>query len=169
MPDEEVSGNPAADRLNAALMEFAGCVVSALEDICTYSVTIGQAYVPFNPDDDDDCDPDEAICSQAWVRVMNVQAVDQQYSFAGGDGCSATLRIQLEVGVLRCVEIPEKGEAPTATDVLVASMQAMTDMLAIQCAAQECDSFMDIQTGQWSPSGPLGSQYGGIWTFSVDL
>lgn len=176
MSETPVSGNDSdfaaetpADRLNNAIMAFAGCVAESLKDICTYSVTIGQSYVPFDPDEDDDCDPEEAVCSQAWVRVMNVQVMDQQFSFGGGDGCNTSLQLMLEVGILRCIEIPEGGEAPTATDVLVASMQAMTDMLAIQCASQSCDAFDSITTGQWSPSGPLGGQYGGTWTFTVEV
>jgi hypothetical protein len=86
----------------------------------------------------------------------------------GGD-CGGTLRIGLEVGVLRCLEIPEDGEAPTASDVLVAATQAMADMQAIMCAALGCEVWDAIEVGEWSPSGPLGGQYGGIWTFTVEL
>lgn len=174
MSETPVSGNGSdvfapspADRVNDALITFAGCIANALEDICTYSVTIGQSFVPFDPDEDDDCDADDAVCSTAWVRVINAQLTGQQWSFGGGDGCAPELQLQLEVGVLRCVEIPEKGEAPTATDVLAASNQAMIDMLAISCAANACEAFDEITTGQWSPSGPSGGQYGGTWTFTA--
>jgi hypothetical protein len=87
----------------------------------------------------------------------------------GGDDCSAVLRIGLEVGVLRCIDVPEGGEAPTASDVLVASLQAMTDMRALYCAAMDCEVWDSIDSGTWAPSGPLGGQYGGVWTFDVEL
>lgn len=165
MSSDEIPDPAAA--LNEALVAFTGCIGEALADICSYGLTIGETYVPFDPDPEDDCDEDEVACSQAWVRVMAVQPAHVTESFEGD--CGGVMRLDLEVGVLRCLEIPEGGEAPTATDVLVASMQAMTDMRAIHCAAMACEVWDSIETGQWSPSGPLGGQYGGTWTFSVEV
>lgn len=162
---DEVSGNP-GDSLNVALVAFTGCVGSALEDICTYGLTIGEAYVPFDPDPEDDCEDDEAACSQAWVRVMNITPTTSE----GWDNdCAVAMRIDLEVGVLRCLELKEEGEAPTASEMLEAAMQAMTDMNALYCAAMACDVWDAIDSGQWSPMGPMGGQYGGTWTFTVEL
>lgn len=156
------------DRLNAALIAFTGCVGESLDDMCSYGLTIGETYVPFDPDPEDDCPEEDAACSQAWVRVMAVNPSNVGESFDGSD-CAVTLRLTLEVGVLRCIEIPEGGEAPTATDVMVAAMQAMTDMNAIHCAAMSCEKWESISHGAWTPSGPLGGQYGGVWTFDVEL
>jgi hypothetical protein len=103
-----------SDALQMALIGFTGCVGEAVSDICSYGLTIGETYVPFDPD-------------------------------------------------------PEDGEAPTASDVLVAATQAMADMQAIMCAALGCEVWDAIEVGEWSPSGPLGGQYGGIWTFTVEL
>jgi len=154
--------------LHDALIAFTGCVGSSLDDMCSYGLTIGETYVPFDPDPEDDCPDDDAACSQAWVRVMQVQPVYKEQSFDDGD-CGAVLRLTLEVGVLRCFDIPEEGEAPTASDVLVAAMQSMTDMRAIYCAAMACEVWDSIDSGTWVPSGPLGGQYGGVWTFDVEL
>lgn len=154
------------DILHDALIQFTGCVGGSLLDICSYGLTIGETYVPFNPDPEDGCEEDEALCSQAWVRVMGV-VPDAQDSWSGD--CATTLRLELEVGVLRCIEVAEDGEAPTASDVLLAATQSMTDMRAIFCAAMSCEVWESISAGSWSPSGPLGGQYGGIWTFSVEL
>jgi len=156
-----------ADALNTALVAFTGCIGEAFEDICSYGLTIGESYVPFDPDPEDDCDEDEVACSQVWVRVMGVQVTDLTTGFGGS--CGGTTELTLEVGVIRCVEVPEKGEAPTATDVLVAAMQAMTDMRTIQCAALSCDVWESIEIGSWAPFGPLGGQYGGTWTFTVEV
>jgi hypothetical protein len=157
-----------AEKLNDALIEFTACVGNSVEDICSYGFTIGETYVPFNPDPDDGCEDDEdAYCSQLWVRVTNSNpSAGSVESFAGQD-CTLVMEINLEVGIYRCVEIPEDGEAPTATDVLVAGTQAMEDMKRILCAALSCDVWDSINVGVWQPTGPLGGQYGGIWTFTV--
>lgn len=163
-----------ADFLNEALVIFTGCIGEALEGICSYGLTIGDSYVPFEPDDDNECTEEDAACSQAWVRVMGVQPAPGAVEGWTGT-CAVSLRISLEVGVLRCIEIPGGGEAPTATDVMAAAMQAMEDMNAIFCAAMSCeredgsDVWGTILVGDWVPTGPQGGQYGGTWTFTVEL
>lgn len=157
------------ERLKDALLEFVGAVGTALEDICSYGLTIGEAYVPFNPDEDDECDDDEAMCSQVWVRVAGVSPLPNGAEGWGGDPCAVSFQMDLEVGVIRCVEIPEDGEAPTAMEVTVAGLQALEDMNTLQCAAMECEVWESITIGSWVPLGPLGGQYGGVWTFTVEL
>ena len=161
---EEYDG---ADRISTAIVAFLGCIEVALDGICSIGWTIGDSYVPFDPDDDDDaCEEEEVYCSQAWVRVMDILPVSQD-SF--GDDCATVMRIGLEVGVLRCVEVPEDGEAPKATDVLLSAMQSMEDMNAIYCAAMDCEVWNSIDAGQWLPNGPQGGQYGGTWNFTVEI
>lgn len=159
---------PEGDPLNDALIQFTGCVGESLADLCSYGLTVGETYVPFDPDPEDNCDTDEVACSQAWVRVMSAGVTNVGEGFDGGD-CSATMRLTLEVGVLRCFAIEEDGEAPTASEVLVAATEAMTDMKAIYCAAMGCDVWDSINAGEWTPMGPLGGQYGGTWTFDVEV
>lgn len=163
---DETPATP-ADRLNEALLGFTGCVGEAFDDICSYGLTIGESYVPFDPDPEDDCEDGEAACSQLWVRVMGVTPTGE-VGFDNSD-CATTLQIELEVGILRCLEIPEDGEAPTASDMMVAAMQAMQDMNTIFCAAMGCEVWESIQSGAWTPDGPLGGQYGGVWTFTVEM
>lgn len=165
MGSDEVA-ETGADRLNLALIGFTGCIGEAVADVCSYGLTVGDTYVPFDPDPDDDCDEDETACSQVWVRVKNVTPDANQ---AWDGDCAVTLRLDLEVGILRCIEIPERGEAPTASDVLVAATQAMTDMNTIFCAAMDCEVWESIESGQWTPVGPMGGQHGGVWTFTVEL
>lgn len=162
------SGDPdPSEPLIDALIEFTACIGSALEDICSYGLTVGDAYVPFLPDEDDDCDEEEEMCAQAWVRVTGVTPVATD-GFDGGT-CSSVLQIGLEVGVLRCFGIEEDGEAPSATQVLEGAAQAMKDMNAIFCAGMACEAFETGSAGQWNPTGPAGGQYGGVWTFTVEL
>ena len=163
-----------AGRLHTALLSFTSRVGLALPDICSYGLTVGQSYVPFNPDPEDDCDDEEAMCSQVWVRVVDINEQRGTESWDGGS-CAPTLNLTLEVGVLRCFVIPEDGEAPTATEVTAAGLRAMSDMIALRCAAldqSETDDAVDfdsVSAEGWSPSGPSGGQYGGSWLFSASL
>lgn len=156
------------DVLQEALLAFTGCVGEAL-DVCSYGLTLGDSYVPFMADEDDGCDEDEEACEQAWVRVMGLAPAPGGTDSFGGEDCALVLRMDLEVGILRCFEIMEDGEAPNATAVMAAALQAMEDMNTIMCAALGCEVWQSINVGQWTPTGPLGGQYGGIWTFTVEL
>lgn len=165
-PTPEATPQQSADAINEALVAFTGCVTEALDGICSASLTIGESYVPFVPDEEDECDEDETYCSQAWVRV---ESITPQSNDSWDDGCAMTMTLNLEVGVMRCFTIPEGGEAPTATDVLVAAMQGMDDMNAILCAAMGCEVWAAIDAGTWQPVGPMGGQYGGVWSFTAEL
>lgn len=165
-----------ADRLTEALVNFTSCVGTSLTGICSYGLTIGETYVPFDPDPEDECEEEDSSCEQAWVRVMSANTKDDPNSQGWQDGgCAVVMVLELEVGVLRCIELKDKGEAPTVTEVLGAAMQSMEDMLAIHKAAMDCnaadgqDLWLSIEDGQWQPSGPLGGQYGGTWTFTVEF
>jgi hypothetical protein len=170
MGSDEVSGN-GADRLNAALVQFTGCIGAAFDDICTYGLTIGDTYVPFDPDpseeDGENCN--EYGCEQVWVRVESINAISND---SWDNGCATRFRLEIEVGVIRCFEIPEDGEAPTSSQVLVAAMQSNTDMNRIYCAAMSCDDVEDefdsIIANTWLPLGPIGGQYGGTWGFTIE-
>jgi len=159
------SGYRPADKINDAIAHFTGDIGTALEDICSYGWTIGDSYVPFDPDEDSECDDDEALCSQMWVRVVQISA--ETADEAWDASCALELRIELEVGVLRCITVPEDGEAPTETDVLAAAMVAMDDMNTIQCAGMNSEAFDDLTLGTWVPVGPQGGQYGGVWSFTA--
>jgi hypothetical protein len=158
-----------AEKLNDALLAFTSCVGNSVEDVCSFGLTIGESYVPFNPDPDDGCenDDDEFLCSQLWVRVAGSNPTASSVESFAGQDCTLTMQMTLEVGIYRCIEIAGDGEAPTAEEVLVAGAQAMEDMKRIMCAALSCEVWDSIDVGAWSPTGPLGGQYGGIWTFTV--
>lgn len=159
-----------ADALNDALIAFTGAVGEALTNICSYGLTYGDSYVPFLPDEGDTAcsDEEEALCSQAWVRVMNASPSPGSTEAWSGD-CAIEMSIHIEVGVVRCVGIPEGGEAPTVSDALDAALQSNEDMMAIHCAAMATEVWASISTGSWQPHGPMGGQYGGTWDFTVAI
>lgn len=176
---------PQNRRLEDAIVAFTRCIAQAVPDICSYGWTVGEAYVPFNPDENEDCPEDIVQCEQLWVRVENVVPVTINEGGFGGDTCAVDLRVNLEVGIMRCFVIPEEGEAPTTSEVLGGALLSMSDMRAIMCAALTCkrpateweqgdaegmvDIWESIELGTWVPLGPLGGQYGGVWTFTVEL
>lgn len=156
-------------RLHEGLIEFMASVGSAL-DICSYGLIIGDSYVPFDPDEDECMDEaDDPTCDQAWVRVAQVTPIGGTDTFGGM--CGQEMQLALEVGVLRCFETREKGAAPTATAMLTATLQSMDDMNAMYRGAMGVDDdlFDSIEAGDWAPVGPLGGQYGGVWSFTVTL
>lgn len=164
-PDEPDLG---LSHLQAALVEFTGCIGSALANICSYGLTIGESYVPFDPDPEDECEDEEAMCSQVWVRVASTDVTNVTSGFEAG-GCGGSMAVVLEVGVKRCIAIAEGGEAPTTSEVLVAALQAMDDMQKLYCAAMGCKVWDGITVGQWVPFGPAGGEYGGTWNFTVEI
>lgn len=169
-----------ADKLNEALVTFTSCIGESLDGICSYSLIIGQSYVPFMPDADEDdgeaCEDSEYGCNQAWVRVETVSTAATAGNTAlDGTNCDVVWRLALEVGVLRCITIEGEGEAPTSSDLLEAAMQSMDDMSALHKAAFDCKAaddqplWLSIEDGEWIPLGPLGGQYGGTWLFTVEF
>lgn len=164
---DKITDDAEDERLQNALLAFTHAVCGTLEHVCSYGLTIGESYVPFDPDDEDDCEDEEVHCTQAWVRVAGVTASGGIDSFGGA--CAVVLRMDLEVGILRCIEVEEGGEAPKAGDVLVAAMQSMRDMNSIYREAIGLEVWDAIYPGQWVPNGPAGGQYGGIWMFTVEL
>lgn len=161
---------PAEDtKLMEALVDFTECIGAAFPSVCSYSLTVGDSYVPFRPDpDSDECDDsdEEGDCSQLWVRMAQVApAANSQEGWSGN--CALELEVQLEVGILRCYEIEDGGEAPTTTDALASALQAAEDMQMILCAALGCEVWDRIDAENWMPLGPLGGQYGGTWSFTV--
>jgi len=159
------------DGLIDAIITFTGCIGNALEDVCSYGWTIGESYVPFDEDEEneDPDDPCDVACTQAWVRVMSITPSSVDPTSMDGNDCAMMLNLQLEVGILRCIELRQGGEAPTATEVLGYAIQSVNDSRAILRAAMNCEVWDSITAGEWLPQGPLGGQYGGTWTFTVTV
>jgi hypothetical protein len=85
------------------------------------------------------------------------------------DNCGKGFGFDIEVGVLRCVNIPDEGEALDPDEMLVAANQQTDDMLSMQKAIMCCDSLnnVDFTVGVYVPAGPDGGVLGGTWSLSV--
>lgn len=164
----DVEPDPAKpNRVLNALIEFTGCIGGGFDDVCSYSLIPGEGYIPFEPDEDEDCEDED--CSQVWVRVVSANPTPQNTEGWDGQQCGFTMDVNLEVGILRCMEVVEKGKAPSASAMLGYAMQAMEDSDAIMCAALGCDVGISLDIGQWTPLGPLGGEYGGQWTMTLQV
>lgn len=168
------SENDSAAKVNAgslvdALQQMAECIRDDLDFVCSIAVMATEAYVPFAPSEDDDddpvCDDEEVACSQAWVRIVDVRM--NSIEGWGGD-CASTLLLDLEVGVTRCIPVPEGTEAYDENDVFMATLQSVRDMQSILCSAMNCEVWARLDAGSWTPAGPMGGFYGGTWTFTAE-
>lgn len=151
--------------LSSQLEDLATCLCAEVggDTMCYCGVIVGDDIYDLSGVGGD-C---EDACGQAWVRVtdsfmastLGVQDVD-------GGNCGLEMNVVVEVGVLRCLRIPEKGEANTAEEMVAAFEQQQSDMLAIRRALLCCDSIdsQDVILGTFAPIGPQGGLYGGVWT-----
>jgi hypothetical protein len=151
--------------LSATLEALATCVCAELGSpgFCFCGVIIGEDT--YDLSGIGDCADD--ACGQAWVRVTDSYMASSlgEQDVEGGN-CGLELNVEVEIGAIRCLETPERGEANTPEELLAAFRQANADMLAIRRAVFCCDAIdpKDVILGTWTPQGPLGGLYGGIWT-----
>lgn len=150
------------------LAALAGCVcekVNAVNETCFCGITLGDQYV--STSGIGDC---EEACGEAWVRITGAypSTVVGQPNF-NLDNCGASMGVDIEIGVLRCLEVPEGGEAPTPEQFLEAANVQIKDMIAIRDAVLCCEHFPSYILGAWTPIGPDGGLVGGSWTISVGV
>ena len=169
MTESDVEPEEGQNPLLTALIEFTGCIGGAFDDVCSYALIPGDSYIPFAPDEEDEDACEDEDCSQVWVRVTSAGPTPVAVEGWDGQSCGLTTDVQLEVGIMRCMEVVKKGEAPSATAMLAYAMQAMEDMKTIMCAALGCDVWIRLDIGQWTPLGPMGGEYGGSWTMTAQV
>jgi hypothetical protein len=82
-------------------------------------------------------------------------------------GCGSTLAFQLELGVVRCLQVmDDDGDAPDPDALSASALAMMDDMLAIRYAASMHAPKTHVLSN-WVPQGPLGGCVGGYWTLFV--
>lgn len=153
--------------LSTTLEALATCLCAELGGgFCFCGVIIGEDT--YDLSGIGDCEG--GACGQAWIRVTQAyMASDLGEQDTDGNNCSLELNVDLDIGVLRCLETPDRGEANTPEELLAAFRQQNADMLAVRRAVLCCDAVdsRDIILGLWSPQGPAGGIYGGIWTATL--
>jgi hypothetical protein len=116
-----------------------------------------------------ECD-DSGLCGMGYVRI-NQSYVSENFptQIPATNGCrTGVLTLELVVGSLRCVPLPEEdGTLPNEADQAEAWDRQIADMSALFTAICEC--FPDASIGSYSALGPQGGCAGGEWTVWVSL
>lgn len=157
-----------AEQITEAMQVLTQALDDAFDDICLVGWTYGAAYSPFDPDREDrkKCSTADVPCQRLWTRISGISADPGD---GWGNDCGASYYIDFEVGVERCYSVPSKGAAPTVSDVLVAAATSVEDMNKILCTVMNTPVWIAVDAGAWTPTGPRGANYGGIWTFTARL
>lgn len=111
-------------------------------------------------------------CGMAWVRMETAYpATNVGIPDADENTCGNFLGADLEIGVLRCIELPSGLEVPDAAELESVTAFQVGDMLAMRRAVKCCPALDDVEylLGTYLPLGPEGGVVGGIWTVSVLL
>lgn len=148
-------------------------VENDLPPLCFCGIIAGEApYDAMGVGGECDEDDEDSGCGQAWVRLVNGYPstnVGQADVMPGN--CSNGFGFDLEIGILRCSRIEEKGGALPAEEVLEGVQLQIADMLTMQEALLCCPDLNneDFILGQYQPIGPGGGVLGGTWLISVGL
>jgi hypothetical protein len=153
------------------LTDLAACLCAQIEadggpPTCFCGVIPGDAAVG---DYAGDCDEK---CGMAWVRLImaypatGVGAPDETVG-----NCSASLGFDVEVGILRCIDVPEDGSAPPAEEQVATTQLQVADMMTMWRAINCCEALpnKDFILGAYQPMGPLGALVGGNFTLRTVL
>lgn len=111
---------------------------------------------------------DDNLCGMGYVRVVDAfQSSTFPLPDDPQDTCPGPLTVQVAVGALRCVPLPdEDGTLPAAEEITESSLALIADMMALFSAALCCDG---ARVGNWEPLGPQGGCAGGEWTVWIGL
>lgn len=156
------------------LCSLAACVCAELTptgrpgpDLCFCGVLPGDIADAGLAGLDGNC---EDGCGMAWVRLESAYpAVSVGQVSTDENSCGTYLGLDIEIGTLRCIELGEDGEPPSAAAFETAVRQQLSDMEAVRRAVKCCDSLRDLDylLGVYAPAGPQGGVAGGVWTVSV--
>ena len=106
-------------------------------------------------------------CGMAWVRLDSLYPAEAPgVQKAVPNNCSARIGFDVEIGILRCIKIPERGK-PWPADLTHKSSDLQARDAMTMWRAVECCSSIDPQDrllNIYSPMGPLGDLVGGSWS-----
>lgn len=161
-----MAGYTADSRLIPAIVALKDCLCSelakrGLDAGCTCSLVHGNV---------ENVEWPTAGKGVAWLGLSGIfesSAFPQQNS--GTSRCGSPLAASISVGVLRCYKVGTT--APSPDESLLYMDKQMADMAAMRaaltcCPAKETLGF-EISLGGYTPIGPEGGVYGGIWVATV--
>lgn len=160
------------DPITPIALGLMGCLCNAFADagrpVCRCTLYHGQDPPPM---DLCDCECSPGVSGQAWVRVDGINPSDS----GNGDPCGGRLlgaMLSLEVGVYRCIAVPDdRGVPPSGDEQMTDALEAYQDAAVLRHAVACCEALEDrvVQVGRWQPMGPAGGCAGSRWDVSVML
>lgn len=140
-------------------------ITDGLPEPCFCGVVPGEA-VAF--DYAGSCDD---ACGMAWVRLGSAYpSVTIGSPTAQPGNCSAAIGIDVEMGIVRCIEVGSAdGSPPTPEQLNDAADLQVADLLAIWRAVACCRQSKDWAIGQYTPFGPEGGLVGGVVTMAMQV
>lgn len=111
----------------------------------------------------------DATCGMAWVRLVSATPGGLSSDLlTQTNNCETGLRLNVEVGIVRCSPSPDdEGNPPSAEDMLAATELQIDDMMLMRRAITCCVDSHDYLLGSYSPFGPEGGAVGGFWTVQI--
>lgn len=162
---------PAPNLVFDRLTDLAACLCAQIEKdgsppTCFCGVIPGDTAVA---DYAGDCD---VACGMAWVRlVSSYPAVGVGRVDETAGNCSASLGFDVELGIMRCINVPEDGGPPSDAELLESTRLQTADMMTMWRAVACCPSLSskDFMLSGYQPMGPLGGMVGGGFTIRAVL
>lgn len=153
------------------LEALATCLCAQIEEdgsppTCFCGVIPGDAAVG---DYAGDC---ASACGMAWVRLMSMYpAVNTGIVSEQPGNCSATIGLEIEIGMLRCMSIPEDGEPLPPGELLEVTDLQTRDAMSMWRAVVCCSSIDPKGSilSAYQPMGPMGGLVGGSYTVRTML
>lgn len=115
---------------------------------------------------------DDCCDGQVWARLVTFQPLPSAGAARkpGTDPCAVPHFVAtVELGVTRCAATQDKnGNAPAAERVAADGLQGIADMAALLGVLRCPPPGVEIRDlGSWTPQGPNGGCFGGVWTFTL--
>jgi hypothetical protein len=116
-----------------------------------------------------DCECDDGQ-GDAWVRLVRLEP-EESLETIRPSVCPTGWQAVIELGVYRCVPLPEEGEALEEQVVSDIALSALSDMNALIRVLGCCEALRDAFIGVefWQPVGPSGGCAGGTLQFRVAI
>lgn len=158
------------DPFGAALVALAGCLESALNErksgLTDVIIGVGGDDIDYVGSANDRA----PVCGQVWVKINDGISTAAETSVkANGEACLRNVGIGVQMGILRCIKVPEAREPYDREELLMAGLLAAADMRTMHDAITCCGHGLNVSDLAYGPMGPSGAYYGGIWTFTVNL
>ncbi|MGW0681817.1 hypothetical protein ACWD2L_00445 [Streptomyces sp. NPDC002754] len=116
-----------------------------------------------------DCDDDDEAAGRVTGRVVTIGPASSSLDTTGN--CqTAMVQVTLQVGVFRCIEIPDATDEPDCDVATAEALGFLLDEQAMRAAVSCCPDLKRIPgkwqltPGQWEPHGPSGGCAGGVIT-----